>query len=390
LGLRRIIMAGLTSEGFTPLTYEEISTNIQTRLENFNPGFDFSPESPDGQMIAIMSVLIAQCWSELNNVFLSYDPSVASGKALRNLGLISGISQEIATSSSANIDLIGVAGTQVAAGSLVADSDGNEFYTVSNATIPASVGVLSVLAGPLEVPAGSIDTVVSVVTGWDSVLQVVDGTTGSTAISETHFRNLRNRTVLRNYTGVVDTMQARLLELGIAQAAILNNTDTLVSLPDGTPPLTVHATVGEVGIVTDEEIAKTIMDTIGIGIPTYGTTTVPVLDNQGVVQNISFSKAVEVNIFINLNITFLDDDIGGAEESIKAALADEINNLLAGEDVIWSQMFGLITPYGNAQVNGASGLQLQRNTDGFVSDNLTILDGEYTSIDPADIVITVV
>lgn len=383
-------MAGLTSEGFTPLTYDEIKTNIETRLENFNAGFDFSPESPDGQMISIMGVLIAQAWSELNQVFLSYDPNVANGKALRNLGLISGISQEMATSSQAVVELIGVAGTSVPAGSLVADSEGNEFYTNFNATIPASVEVVSVLAGALEVPAGSIDTVVSVIGGWTGVNQPTEGIKGATAISEVHYRNLRNRTVLRNYTGVVDTMQARLVELGAGQASVLNNTSTTDTLPDGTPPLTVHVTVGEINNITDEAIAKVIMDTIGIGIPTYGSTNVALEDSQGVIQNIKFSKAVEVSVFIKLNITFLDDDIGGAEDSIRAALADEINSLLAGEDVIWSQLFALVTPYGNAQINGASGLQLQRNTDGYISDNLVILDGEYAAIDPVDIQITVV
>jgi uncharacterized phage protein gp47/JayE len=382
-------MAGLTTQGFIPLTYDEIKTNIEARLESFNPGFDFSPESPDGQMISIMGVLISQAWSELNLVYLSYNPNIANGNALRNIAQISGLGQERATASYAVVDLTGTAGVPVPAGSLVADGAGNEFSTQFSATIPASVEVLSVLYGPLEVPAGSIVDVVSVVGGWTGVSQPTDGVVGAYAMSEVKFRNLRNRTVLRNYTGVVDTIQARLLELGIEQVSITNNTSTTITLPDGTPPLTVQVTVGELGVVADDKIAKSILDTIGIGVPTYGTTTVLIDDTQGVEHSISFTKAVQVDISMQLDITFLSEEIGGAEEAIKADLTTHINQLLAGEDVIWSQLFCHITPYGEAQVNGTSGLLIQRNTDGFVNDNLVLSSTEFAAIDPADITITV-
>ena len=99
-------MAGLTSEGFTPLTLEEIQTRIKSRLENYNPGFDFSPESPDGQLVDIFSVELAQVWSELNTVYSSFDPMEAVGQGLLNIGLITGIPFGFATRSSASLDLI--------------------------------------------------------------------------------------------------------------------------------------------------------------------------------------------------------------------------------------------------------------------------------------------
>ena len=46
-------MAGLTREGFTPLTYEELVTRISNKLEIFSPGIDLSPESPDGMQVQI-------------------------------------------------------------------------------------------------------------------------------------------------------------------------------------------------------------------------------------------------------------------------------------------------------------------------------------------------
>jgi uncharacterized phage protein gp47/JayE len=377
-------MAGLTNIGFIPLTLEEITARIEARMDSYNPGFDFSPESPDGQLINIMSVLFAQAWGELDMVYHSFNPSTATGQALRNLGLISGIEQDSASRSYASLDITGVAGTPVPANSLVSDSEGNEFYLVFSGVIPFSTRVISRVAGPLAIPIGSVDTIVSSKVGWTGVDQPLAGVVGKIPISDLSYRNLRNKTVMRNYTGVVETIKARLLELGVAQVSVVNNTSTSTHA-DGTPPLTVHVTVGEIVNVTDLEIAQVIMDSMGIGVPTYGANTFILEDSEGVSQNISFSRAVAVDVFMSINITFLDPDIGGAEASIKAALVAEINSLLAGEDVIWSRLFGLITPYAKAQIND---LQIGKSLASLAAGNITIAEGEYTNITTGSIQIT--
>jgi uncharacterized phage protein gp47/JayE len=379
-------MAGLTSEGFTPLTLQEISANIEGRLNLYNPGFDFSPESPDGQLINIMGVLIAQAWGELDMVYHSFNPNSATGQALRNLGLISGVDKESASRSYAVVDVVGVEGTPIPANSLVSNSDGDEFYLVFSGVIPFSTRVISRVAGPLPVPVDSIDTVVTSVEGWVGVTQPVAGITGSIPVSDVNYRNLRNKTVMRNYTGVVETIKARLLDLGISQVSVVNNTNATETYIDGTPPLTVHTTVGEIANVTDLEIAQVIMDSMGIGVPTYGSTTMVLADSEGTPQNINFSRAVAVDVFMSINITFLDPDIGGAEQAIRNALVNEINSLLAGEDVIWSRLFGLITPYAKAQINE---LKIGKSFAGLSSSNITIEDGEYTNITAGSIQLTV-
>lgn len=380
-------MAGLTSEGFTSKSLEEVTSSIESRLEAFNPGFDFSPESPDGQLINIMAVEISQAWSELGLVYNSYNPNVATGQALRNIGLISGLLKDSATRSSAVIDLVGTAGTIVPANSIVSDAEGNEFYIVFDARIPASVDAISLVAGPVPITAGTLVNIVTPVSGWTSIDQPLDGVRGLAPRSEQKYRNLRNKTVLRNYTGVSETMQGRLLELGLQQAKVVNNSSPTITLPDGTPPKTVHVTVGEVGLITDEEIARTILKTISLGCPTFGSTTVNLEDDQGHTQTIKFSKATEVPVFMDINITFLDDDNGGAEEDIKAALVNYVNSLKAGEDVVWSFLFGLITPYADAQVNT---LEIGKSLISLASSNIVIADTEYTSITTGDINITVV
>jgi hypothetical protein len=51
MGNTGLTMAGLENYGFVPEEYESIVARIEGKIEAINPGFDFSPESPDGQLI---------------------------------------------------------------------------------------------------------------------------------------------------------------------------------------------------------------------------------------------------------------------------------------------------------------------------------------------------
>ncbi|MCK5017064.1 MAG: hypothetical protein KAS32_08325 [Candidatus Peribacteraceae bacterium] len=344
-------MAGLTTEGFTPSTLTEIQERIKIRLDALSPGFDFSPESPDGQMIEVMSLELSQAWNELALVYKSYDPNQATGAGLRNIGLITGIVYGAATRSQATIQLVGVADTLVQVGSIVTDADGNEFITAFDALIPSSVQVISPVSGAIPVTAGTITTIKSPITGWTSITQVADGRIGATAQTEQAFRNVRNRTVLRNYIGTPDVIQGRLYELGLVQVSVVQNDDPVTPLPDGTPANHIHVTIHADPFITDEDVARVILESKPSGIPTYGATAVVLDDSQGNTHTINFDKATAVNIYMNVDVTFLDDDFAGAQENIINDLVSHITSLQVGEDVIHSRLYSVITPWGKAQVN---------------------------------------
>lgn len=378
-------MAGLTNTGFIPLQFDEIKENIETRLETYNPGFDFSPESPDGQLINIMAVLINQAWVELNNVYNSYNPNSATGQALKNLGLITGIHKGTATRSQATIGLTGTGNTLVPKGSIVADADGNEFYTNRDAYIPANVTVLAVNSGPIPVTAGSITSITSQVSGWTGITHTLDGIKGSQPETELQYRVRRNRTVMRGSNTVEESMVSAILDLGIEQVTVINN-DTSNIAPDGTPPHSIHVIVGEFYGVSDDDIGLAIFNNKGLGVATYGSTTVSVDDFHENPHDVKFTKASEVPIFFNIEVIFHSEDIAGAEEQIKSNLSTYINSLKSGEDVIWSRLFGLITPVAGAEVVV---LEVGKSVGTVAASNVIIGDTEYTSSDIANIVLTV-
>ena len=376
-------MAGLTLEGFTPLTHDEIITRIQSRLEQYNPGFDFSPESPDGQLVSIFSYEISQAWNQLDLVYRSYDPDQTTGAGLRNMGLITGIPYGAASRSVVTLELDGEDGTLIPSGTVFVDEDNNEFATQLPTNLPATMQAVCVTSGPIPVPAGSVTKIKQPITGLASIQQPTNGNEGKPTESETAFRNRRNKTVLRNFNDTITVISSRLFELGIGQVEVVNNDSSTHPLPDGTPPNTVHVTIGEVGPgISDEDIAKVILATKSLGCPTYGTTTVSVNDSHGHPHDISFSKATAVNIYMDIEVDAGTADVGGAQEGITADLVEAINSLLAGEDVVWSRLFGIITPYAEADVT-----KLELSTDGinYAPSNITINADQFADTTTANI-----
>mgnify|MGYP003624627414 CR=1 FL=1 len=378
-------MAGLTRSGFEAETLEVIKSRIEGKLDAINPGFDFSPDSPDGVMLGIMSFEFLTHWNQLNEVYKSYNPQVTTGAALKNLGLITGLPFGVAQRSYATLETQGVAGTIIPRQSLLTDNDGNEFYTSFETAVPNNLQVVSSVAGVIPVPSGSIVTIKTPVTGWTGVTQTIAGTAGTSAQTPQQYRNTRQRTVMRNSTSIVDTMQARLIELGVSQANVLNNTNS-IPLPDGTPANTIHVTVGEVGAVPHANIAKVILDTGALGCPTFGNTTVTVDDSQGVSHDVSFSVAAPVAIQIDLDVTYLSQNTAGADDGIISSLEVYVNSLLSGEDVIWSRLFGYITPFSKAQINTIT-VGVVAGSQGI--SNVTINDNQYATIATANINLTV-
>ena len=388
-------MAGLTREGFTPKTYDEIKIDIQGRLEAFSPGYDGSAESPDGQFTDIISFLLGQIWSELSLVYDSYNPQVASGQALRNIGLITGILPGVAERSRGYVSTAGVEGTLVPKNTILSDADANEYYTTIDSIIPTEVPFLASIPGPIPVPLGTVVNIVSQVEGFDSVSQPTNGTTGKLAQTETFYRTTRNKTVLRNTVGVQENMQARLFELGIEQVQIQHNDGlpTDPPLTDGTPPQAIHITLGESGSVSDNDIGLTILATKGLGTATYlsaSGSTVVVQDMHLNDHNINFTRAVEVPIHIVASISFLDpDEVAGALENIKQSLADYINLQLTGEDVSISRLYGVITPWAKAQINTIT-IGTEPGLGDQAHANFQISNTEYASSLVADMDITVI
>ena len=396
-------MAGLTREGFIAETLDDIKRRIESRITDFNPGFDLDPESPDGQLIGIFTAELKLVWDELLKVSNSYNPNSAQGQSLRNLGQLSGVSLPTATRSHTILELHGVVGTVVPEGSFVSTLKGYVFYTSAEVTIQANgIALVSVLAsklGPVPVDAGSIVIVDSVVVGWDSVLHTdTSGVVGDYAMNDIAYRNLRNRTVMRNTSSLEESLQGRLAEIGIGQVLIRSNdTANDMIINSAIDPVNLLAnsiliTVSDT-TATNQEIVDQIYKYKGLGVQTSGVhyndefgNPIYAQDSIGFNHIVKFKRADPVPVFIDLVVTFHTVEVAGALESIKDELIAHVNNLEVGEDVIWSRLFGLITPYAEAEVNT---LEIGEDVNALIPSNISIDSISYARLALENINITV-
>ena len=80
---------GVQPTGFVRKGLPEIKAEIETRArEIFGPGLIHSPQSPMGQLIGLMSDIIAQEWEMAEETYQAYDPDQAEGLRLEQLARI--------------------------------------------------------------------------------------------------------------------------------------------------------------------------------------------------------------------------------------------------------------------------------------------------------------
>ena len=108
-----------------------------------------------------------------------------------------------------------------------------------------------------------------------------------------------------------------------------NKTDDVVS---GTPPHTLQVIIYTPE--SDETVAQTIFNHLLDGLDLYGTTTVEIMDSEGTIENISFSRAETIPIHFKVDVVLKENfALSQVVAGIKNGIIDNFN-LNMGEKVI--------------------------------------------------------
>lgn len=154
----------------TAVTREQVENEYRAA---FGDALDTSPETPQG--VLITAETLARDGVIRNNAALAnqINPNLAGGIFLDAVLALTGTRRDPAERSTVTATLSGVAGTIVPAGVVAATADGDEFELTSTVIIDTSGSVQgnfqSLLFGPVQVPSGALNVIVSGVLGWESV-----------------------------------------------------------------------------------------------------------------------------------------------------------------------------------------------------------------------------
>lgn len=127
---------GLTTEGFVPMTLEDVRDQINSKIwSTISPTLDLSNSSLEGQLIGIVAEAITKLWELGESINSSQDPDKASGAALDALGLLTGAVRRGAAASTVVALFTGTPGTLIPEGAGVRVTGGTRFDTDDDATL---------------------------------------------------------------------------------------------------------------------------------------------------------------------------------------------------------------------------------------------------------------
>ena len=340
---------GITEEGFKRKKQDQILTEINdSQKVIFGENLNVSPESPDGQVNGVSSESYANLWELAQLCYDAFNPSAATGVSLSNLVQINGLTRLPATSSRAYVDMVGVAATLIPSGSLVATSDtGVLFATEEDLTLDGgglgSVFVSAQDTGPIIALANTLTVISTPIAGWDTVTNVLDATEGTHVESDAALRARRNNSVARDAQAIIDAIFAEVAAVdGVTQTTVLEN-DTDIADGNGLPPHSFHVIV--VG-GADADIGQAIWLKKPAGITSFGSTTIPILDSQGLPHDIDFSRPTEIPIFVEVTLVVDTNYPADGDTQMKQAIVDYANGELVagrgfglGDDVIYVELY---------------------------------------------------
>lgn len=334
------LAAQVTATGVTAPSYEDVLASLKADFKLiFGEDSYLEADSQDGQLLAIFARALHDCNMAVIAAYNSFSPQTAVGVGLSNAVKINHMQRLVATKSQVNVTLVGQAGTTIVNG-ILGDDDGNRWMLPSAVTIPPAGTIIATAeaesAGAVVAPIGSVTRILTPTAGWQSATNATAASPGQPVESDAALRARQEITPALNAYTVLNGLAASLRALeGVVYVMVYEN-DTGTTDADGLPAHSI-ACVVKGGVAA--EIAQTIYNKKGPGVSTYGSTTIAVNDLTGVARDINFTVPAEISIKVALSLSVGANYTTSIAARIKQAVADYINGMDVGEDLVVNRLY---------------------------------------------------
>lgn len=336
----------VTPSGFVVQTTDDFETLLeQGEQAAFGSGINTSSSSVFGQLNSIMSDQFSEMSEVLEDLSNSFNPETATGTALDAICALTGVVRFSPTYSKVTLTVNLNAGTTLTIGRIVSAS-GNpsvKFTTIAAVTNSGgsaanfSVDAWATVTGPVFAAAGSLVTIETPVTGWNSVTNPADAILGTNLETDSALRSRRQLTLQATGSANAQAIRADVLEVaGVTQAAVFENASNVT---DGNNvPAHAFETVVQGGAQID--IANAIWGSKPIGIGTYGSIAQNITDYTGTTQVVNFSRPTLVPIYVSVSISVNASYLGDA--TVKQAIATYFASFLLDQDVVVALIYPIL------------------------------------------------
>lgn len=313
---------------------------VKTEVENEYKqvfGDDFSVDASTPQGVLIAAEVSSRQSVARNNAMLAnqINPNIAGGVFLDAIWRLTGGARLPATPSTVTATLAGVSGTLVPAGSQAQTAAGDLFQLITSVTIPVGGSISgnfqSVNTGPVPIPAGALNQIVTGVVGWETVTNPTAGTLGRKIESDAASR-LRRKTVIGVQSksvagGIIAAISA---VTGVKSLTFLENTASSTQTIQGVSLVakSIWACV-DGGVSSD--VAMAILQSRSAGSAMNGAVSTAVVDPySGQSYTVLFDRPTAVPILVKVTVR-ANSAVADPTTAVKNAVTDYANGLIDGE-----------------------------------------------------------
>ncbi|ECD6767464.1 hypothetical protein E2374_21490 [Salmonella enterica subsp. enterica serovar Newport] len=388
------LSATVTVEGISAPDYQTILDTLTSYFQQiYGSDAYLEPDSKDGQMVALVALAVHDANNTAIAVYNCFSPATGYGAALTSNVKINGIARKGATNSAVDLLLTGIAGTTITNGT-VKDTN-NVIWRLPASVVIGVDGAVTVTAicsnsGAVAALAGTITTINTPTRGWTSVTNPAAATVGAPAETDAELRIRQGQSVAIPSITPFEGVDGAIANIaGVTRHKLYEN-DTGKTDGNGLPPHSISAIV-DGGDVT--EIARTIRGNKGQGVRTWGKTSVTVPDKYGNPHIISFSRPTDVPVYGKITLKVFAGYTSQIGVQIQQAVADYINRLMIGDQVLLSRIYspanlGVVSG-GNARYYDIQELLIGKSPEAVAAANINIAYDESASCKPENIIITV-
>ncbi|EBT0315459.1 baseplate J/gp47 family protein [Salmonella enterica] len=388
------LSATVTAEGISAPDYQTILDTLTSYFQQiYGSDAYLEPDSKDGQMVALVALAVHDANNTAISVYNCFSPATGYGAALTSNVKINGIARKGATNSTVDLLLTGTAGTAITNGT-VKDTN-NVIWRLPASVVIGVDGAVTVTAicsnsGAVAALAGTITTINTPTRGWTSVTNPAAATVGAPAETDAELRIRQGQSVAIPSITPFEGVDGAIANIaGVTRHKLYEN-DTGKTDGNGLPPHSISAIV-DGGDVT--EIARTIRGNKGQGVRTWGKTSVTVPDKYGNPHIISFSRPTDVPVYGKITLKVFAGYTSQIGVQIQQAVADYINRLMIGDQVLLSRIYspanlGVVSG-GNARYYDIQELLIGKSPEAVAAANINIAYDESASCKPENIIITV-
>lgn len=383
----------IDANGVSAPSFADILSYLQAQYRAiFGDDVYLGNDSQDGQFLGIVAKAIHDSNSALVAAYNSFSPATGQGNGLSNNVKINGLARLVASNSTVDVTLVGVAGTTINNG-VVGDVNKNRWNLPASVTIPSG-GSITVTAtaqdlGAIAAGIGDVSNILTPTYGWQTVTNATAASTGNPVETDAALRVRQAASVAIPSTTVISGIAGAVRSItGVTQVAAYEN-DTSSTDSNGLPAHSISLVVQGGDSVA---IAQTILNKKTVGAYTYGTTSETLTDSAGVTNTIRFYRPSVSNVKVGISLHALAGYTTPIASEIKAAVAAYINSLPIGSPVMISRL------YVPAQLNGGAdaltfeitAVQVALVGGTLGSTDITVGFNGLAQCDPANVTITVV